>query len=221
MNTPSNHDIIKSCFDTIEEERRNLAHELHDEIGQSLTAIHTSAELIARQSEGRQSHDVAKGIVDLTKQMFHLLHNMLHRLHPTVLDTLGLVAALTDLTDFSKKYCSLDCELHTDGDLEALEPALKLTIYRMAQEALSNASRHGMASRANIQVSRTANQLNISIENNGKELNESCLHNPGIGILGMQQRIAAFDGKLNIHNISPSGVILHANVPLDKDHYGH
>jgi len=218
MNNISNQDIMKSCFDILEKERRDLAHELHDEIGQSLTAIRASAELIARQSEGRQSHNVAQGIVSLTNGMFDLLHNMLHRLHPTVLDKLGLVDALTDLADFSKRHFNLECGIHTQGHIENLSHPLKLTIYRMVQESLTNASRHGQASQANVQISCKDKQLHITVENNGKSLSPESLHQPGIGLLGMNQRLSAFGGELNVHNIPSGGVMVHAKLPLDTLH---
>ncbi len=216
MKETNPHDIMQSCFDALEEERRSLAHELHDEIGQSLTAIRTSAKIIARQSEGRQSYDVAQGIVSLTDGMFDLLHNMLHRLHPTVLDKLGLIDALSDLSDFNQKHCSLKCNIHTEGGLESLSLPMKLTVYRIVQEALNNASRHGAANCANIHICLDKNALHITVDNNGSSLDESRLKEPGIGILGMKQRIIAFDGKLEINNKPSGGVIVHVELPLNS-----
>lgn len=206
---------MQACLDLIEAERRNLAHELHDEIGQSLTAIRTSAQLIARQSEGRQTYPVAKGIVELTDHMFDLLHQMLHRLHPTVLNELGLLAALADLADFSRKHLSLQCSIQTEGDLDRLPLPVRLAVYRIVQEALNNASRHGMATHASIHISRESKLLHISVENNGKPLRESALKSPGIGISGMQQRVAAFHGRLHIQNTASHGVGVYADLPLD------
>jgi two-component system sensor histidine kinase UhpB len=208
--------IVKDCFEILEKERQDLAHELHDDIGQSLTAIRTSAKLIARQSEGRQSHAVAEGIVELTDHMFELLHGMLHRLHPTVLDKLGLEDALTDLAEFGSKHFGLTCNVHINGDIEGLDMPLKMTIYRVVQECLTNATRHGTASKAEVRVSRYPDRIDVSVLNNGKPIIESRLDSPGMGILGMKKRIEAFDGEISLGN-STNGVLVEATLPMQEE----
>jgi signal transduction histidine kinase len=218
MKDQENKNMMLSCFDTLEEEKRSLAHELHTEIGHDLSAIKKSAQQIARQDSNPDSYHIAKNIIDLTEHMSNLLHSALQRLHPAIFDTLNIMDALTDLTQFNYKHCALECGIHTEGNIEGLSFPLKITVYRMVQEALSNAARHGEASRANIQISRDANGLNMAIENNGKSLDETYLQHLGIGILSMRERIHAFGGEFSIHNMPSGGVIVHATLPLETIH---
>ncbi len=221
MNEREQHNhLMRQNLDLIEHERRELAHELHDEVGQNLTAIRTAAQLICRQSEGRQSYPVAHSIITLTDQMFKIIHQLLHRLRPSVLDKLGLVDAINDIAIFMKKHLSLQCKLELHGDFENLDPDLQLAIYRIIQEALTNAVRHGKATKAEVYLSVGSQQLGLSITNNGAALPDHFAaliqsKTSGIGLLGIQHRVQAWQGQVNMVN-TDTGVDLSCTIPLEE-----
>ncbi len=218
MKDASNRNIIQSCFDIIEEEKYNLANEIHDEIKQGLRTIRDTAHNIPNQYHTNNPQYLAEKIVALTDGMLDTLKGILRRLSPTTLGKLDILDALSDLAQFNQEQFHLESGIHTEGNLESLPIAIKLTIYRMAQEALSNAVHHGEANHANIQIAQKNKILRITIENNGKPLADKGLEHPGIGILCMRERVHAFGGELYIQNMPSGGVIVHATLPLETIH---
>ena len=214
-----NDTLIRQNLMLIENERRDIAFELHNEIGQNLTAIRTAAQLMHRQSEGRQTHPVAESIVSLTDQMYTSMHRLLHRLHPSILDKFGLSDALQDLMAFAQEYMGLQCHLDVMGDLDALPKDLQLAVYRIIQEALTNAVRHGQATEAEVQLNASANILQVFVYNNGTQLDSDLdalirHQSSGIGLLGIQHRVQAWHGELVFKNLD-DGVKLSCSFPLE------
>ena len=218
MKDANNRNIIQSCFDIIEEEKYNLAHEIYNEIKRGLHAMRDTAHDISNQHHTNHPQYMAEKIVVLTDDMLDTLKGILRRLSPTTMGKLGILDALSDLVQFNREQFHLECGIHTEGSLESLPIAIKLTIYRMAQESLSNAVHHGDANHANIQIARENKTLRITIENNGKPLDDKGLKNPGIGILSMRERVHAFGGELHIQNMPSGGVMVHATLPLETIH---
>ncbi|MDQ6988309.1 MAG: histidine kinase [Mariprofundaceae bacterium] len=219
MNENHQHNtLMRQNLELIEHERRELAHELHDEVGQNLTAIRTAAQLICRQSEGRQSYPVAHSIITLTDQMFHIIHQLLNKLRPSALDKLGLEDAIHDIATFMRQHMHLQCTLELHGELESLDPDLQLALYRIIQEALTNAVRHGKAKKAAVFLSVGSQQLGLSITNNGQPLSDHFTallqaKSSGIGLLGIQHRVHAWQGKISLVN-TETGVDLSCTIPL-------
>lgn len=216
---PEDHTLIRQNLMLIENERREIAFELHNEIGQNLTAIRTAAQLMHRQSEGRQTHPVAESIVSLTDQMYTSMHRLLHRLHPSILDKFGLSDSLQDLITFVQEYMGLQCHLDVMGDLAVLPEDLQLAVYRIIQEALTNAVRHGEATEAEVKLFVTKGALQVFVYNNGTQLEHdlhALIHHKlsGIGLLGIQHRVHAWHGDLAFKNLD-EGVKLSCSFPLE------
>ena len=217
-NMSKNNVLMRQNLDLIENERRELAHELHDEIGQNLTAIRTAAQLICRQSEGRQSFAVAQGIIGMTDQMFAIVHQILHRLRPSVLDKLGLNDALEELSLFMKEHMQLTCKLDMDADFSDLDMNLQLAMYRIVQESLTNAVRHGKASQAWVHLRQRGEVLQLIVGNNGSPLRDSQQalmqsKTSGIGLIGIYHRVQAWQGDMVLENAN-QGVQLRCTIPL-------
>ncbi|MCF6208057.1 MAG: histidine kinase [Ghiorsea sp.] len=214
-----NNTLIRQNLMLIENERREIAFELLNEIGQNLTAIRTAAQLMHRQSEGRQTHPVAESIVALTDQMYNSMHRLVHRLHPSILDKFGLSDSLQDLVEFAQEYMGLQCHLDVMGSLATLPQDLQLAVYRIVQEALTNAVRHGQATEAEVKLFVSKDALQVFVYNNGTELEddlEALIHrkSSGIGLLGIQHRVYAWHGDLAFKNID-DGVKLSCSFPLE------
>ncbi len=142
-----------------EEERSSLARELHDEFGQSITAVKSLAKAITAFGEEKYSETRSLGnsIVDLSAKLYEVVNDMMRRLRPEILDTLGLEAALKNCIERSQlELEGINCNLTFKGDLSSLDEVVNITIYRIVQECLTNISKYAMASNVDIEISRQA-----------------------------------------------------------------
>ncbi len=221
MNMKSKDDLLlRQNIKLIENDRREIAYELHNEIGQHLTAIRTAAHLMHRQSEGRQTIPVAESIITLTDQLHEMIAQLLRRLHPSVLEKFGLRDSLHELMDFMKENMHLECHLEVEGDMSTLEKDLELAVYRIVQESLTNAVRHGQATEASIHFICNSDAVQIAVVNNGLPLtgNIDALiqdQKSGIGLLGIKHRAEAWHGNVQLENLA-EGVTLSCSIPLAK-----
>src|SRR5690606_21766826 len=139
----------------VEDERRTLALELHDEVGQSLTAVKTIATSLANRTRDKQPelHGPAQTIVDVSAQMYDSMHSLVRQLRPLVLDQLGLQAALQELVGSQQaRHPAIRFNLVISGDLVRVSADVAIAAYRMVQECLTNVVRHAEATEADISV---------------------------------------------------------------------
>lgn len=142
-----------------EEERRNLVRELHDELGQSLTAIKSEATFISGRMENRDAdvYQSARGIVSVVSRIYDAVHAMMWRLRPSTLDELGLGDAVEGLVRaWRARHPRIRCRLEMSGELDSLGEAVNITVYRIVQECLTNVIRHAAASNVNITLERSS-----------------------------------------------------------------
>ena len=202
----------------VEEERRLIAHELHDEFGQSVTAIRSLALAIATQSTEPPMKDAAKLISDEAARLYDAMHGLIPRLMPISLDTLGLAETLENLVrDWQRRNPDILLALHHDLPAE-LGPSLTLAAYRVVQEGLINALRHSHATEIGINlasnVPEAEGKLVITVADNGVGL-PALWSRPGhFGLRGLTERVEHLDGQLSIRNQVARGAILTAIIPL-------
>jgi len=204
----------------VEEERRLIAHELHDEFGQSVTAIRSLALAIANQAGADKPaiDNAARLISEEAARLYDAMHGLIPRLMPLSLDTLGLAETLENLvSDWQRRYPSI--ELTVRHDLPAdLGPSVTLTIYRVVQEGLINALRHAQASRVEINLesheSKTGQQMVVTISDDGVGLPEQWSRPGHFGLRGLADRVERLNGTLLVNNRQPRGVRLTADIPL-------
>ena len=201
----------------VEEERRLIAHELHDEFGQSVTAIRSLALAIATQSAEQPMKDAAQLISDEAARLYDAMHGLIPRLMPVSLDTLGLAETLENLTrDWQRRNPDIVLTLRHDLPAE-LGPSLTLAAYRVVQEGLINALRHSRATEIEINlqsnVTEAAGNLVITVADNGVGL-PAVWSRPGhFGLRGLTERVEHLRGQLTVRNGTPAGVILTATIP--------
>jgi len=201
-----------------ETERRSLARELHDEVGQSLSAVlvelrNLSAGLPVKSEELLLRHvETIKGLVENTVRT---IRNMSLLLRPSMLDDLGLIPALRWQAREVSRQTAMDISVSTDLIADDLPDEYKTCIYRVVQEALHNCSRHSNATAVRVQVLQEPQRLTLSIRDNGKGFDVK--QSKGLGLLGVEERVARLGGKCEIHSESGSGTVLAIELPFRED----
>jgi two-component system sensor histidine kinase UhpB len=201
----------------VEEERRLIAHELHDEFGQSVTAIRSLALAIASQAGAHDpaAGDVARLISEEAARLYDAMHGLIPRLAPLSLDTLGLAATLESLVrDWQRRHPSIALSLRRQLPIE-LGPSVTLTIYRVVQEGLINALRHAQASRVDIDVQCDAHRIVASVTDDGVGLPADWARPGHFGLRGLAERVRQLGGTFDIGRNGESGVRLTADIPLE------
>ena len=205
-----------------EEERKNMARELHDELGQYLNAIKLDAVFI-RDRTGDMTADVhssAESIVGISTRIYDVVRSMMRRLRPVALDELGLTSALEHtVQSWRERLPSMAFTLRIETCLEGFGEALNITLYRLVQEALTNIAKHSRASNVSIVLDRPgpnglgAHCVSLAIFDDGVgvDLRERKL---GLGIVGMRERVEALGGKFEIDSASGRGLCLKAVIPV-------
>jgi two-component system sensor histidine kinase UhpB len=201
----------------VEEERRLIAHELHDEFGQSVTAIRSLALAITSQEGARNPAigDVARLISEEAARLYDAMHGLIPRLTPLSLDTLGLAATLESLVrDWQRRHPSIALSLRQELPIE-LGPSINLAIYRVVQEGLINALRHAQASRVDIAVRCDDSRITATVTDDGVGLAAEWAARPGhFGLRGLADRVQQLGGTFTIGNQDSRGVRLAADIPL-------
>ena len=210
-----NHQLSQQLINLQESERKALARDLHDEFGQSLTAIHADSSVVLQLAKTKypELKESATAIAQLSKHLMEMVSGLLQRLRPGALDELGLVAALQDLVStWQSRNESCRCEFKVEGELPSnMNEALRVTVYRLVQECLTNVARHAEATQVTIHLTTENNQLNISVSDNGKGFEAHDLS--GFGLLGMRERVEGLGGTLQINSGESAGTQVSARLP--------
>jgi two-component system, NarL family, sensor histidine kinase UhpB len=200
----------------LEEERRLIAHELHDEFGQSVTAIRSLAVAIATQGGARdpETGHAARLISEEAARLYDAMHGLIPRLAPLSLDTLGLAETMEGLVrDWQRRYPAV--EMNVRHELVAdLGPSVALAIYRVVQEGLINALRHSQATHVEIDVQADANRIVVRVEDDGIGLPQQWSRPGHFGLRGLAERVAHLGGTFEVRNRESRGVSLRAEIPL-------
>jgi signal transduction histidine kinase len=200
---------------TQEEERKNLSRELHDHVGQVLTALRME---LGRIDRTRAPSD--RGIAAAVGECKHLVDNMVRTvrdlalgLRPSKLDDFGLQAALEwHIRDFTRRY-GMKVDLRLDGDFTGLSDAYRTCVYRTIQEALTNCIRHAQARSIVVTVGGDRRQLEVTVADDGVGLGSE-RRGQGLGLRGIEERVRELQGTMTIHGAPGRGTILTVRLPL-------
>ena len=203
----------------IEQERGAIARELHDELGQHVTAIKSAGLAIARRAAGQDEsiEQSARLVMDCADQIYEGMHQLIGKLRPSALDQFGLHDALQDLLgDWRMGHPGIVLNLTMSEPFSELDDARSTAVYRIVQEAVNNALRHAQASRIDIKVLVSADGLELEVADNGSG-RLAHFQAPGhFGVLGMRERAQALGGSFELEQIEPAGVRVWACLPLTK-----
>lgn len=198
-----------------EKERAGIARDLHDELGQELTALRLALD-VTRRRWARDPTTVGANldlVATLLERTRHSTHAILRELRPQVLDDLGLGPALLWLVHRVEERSGLACVVHLDDKLPDVSPAIASTAYRIAQEALNNALRHAQATRLSLSLTTSDEGLELSVVDDGKGFDPATA-GTGLGVVGMRERAEAVGGRLVIGRPGTQGTEVRATLPL-------
>lgn len=207
--------LSQQVVQTQEEERKNLSRELHDHVAQVLTGLRMELGRLERMTapfNDQVSPVVAdcKGLID---GMFRTVRNLALGLRPSMLDDLGLQAALEWLVrDFAGRY-PITIELQIEGNFDALPDKHRTCLYRVVQEALTNAVRHGSPTRIEIHVSARLGQLRVEVTDDGIGLEPARIRS-GFGLRGLQERVKELEGTMAISRPPGGGTKVAVRLPV-------
>lgn len=200
-----------------EDERKSLARELHDEIGQCLTAIKVDAVAIQGAASVQAARTSAEAIAGVCRQVMDLIRDMLQRLRPDALDELGLALALRELVD-SWRQRQIHASVHVPDDLGRIDEAATIAVYRAAQECLTNVVRHSQANRVSLRVVRQGDVLELTVTDDGQGFIAAAT-SQGYGLEGMRERVEGLGGSISIQSRPGSGTTVTVRMPcLVEDH---
>ncbi|MGW7658813.1 HAMP domain-containing sensor histidine kinase [Streptomyces sp. NPDC054756] len=193
-----------------EGERRRIAQELHDEVGQSMTAILLVLKRAADEAEEPLRGELQQA-QEITRESLDEVRRLVRRLRPGVLEDLGLVSALTSLTTEFATHTGLRVTRRFDPDLPALDPETELVLYRVAQEALTNAARHAEAGKVEMSLRHTGGTVVLSVTDDGRGTGVA---REGAGIRGMRERALLVGAALDITSEPRAGTQVRLAVPV-------
>ncbi len=201
-----------------DDERRRLARELHDSTGQMLAAMKINLDIVSAKTNGVDSE--TKGLVAdavaLTEEMSRQLRTMSYLLHPPLLDETGLQSALSWYTEGFALRSGIKVELEVSPEIHRLPPELEIALFRVVQESLTNIHRHSKSTTAVIRLLSTPNEVQVEIIDTGRRSPDMPLgkkFRPGVGIMGMQERMRQIGGAFSIA-ASEEGTTIRASAPL-------
>ncbi len=200
-----------------DEERRHLARELHDEFGQSLSAIAAQAAAAAHTAEREcpPLYGECQGISRTTAHMMETLRGALVRLRPPDVEELGLTLSLESLVaswnGFEKGRTRFDIAFI--GEVDGLPPGVSANLYRIAQEAITNAAKHAHAGHVQLRLEAGDAAIVLSVEDDGEAADVSLAPKAGMGLLGMQERVVSLGGTLQFERRATGGARLVARIP--------
>jgi len=204
----------------VEQERAAIARELHDELGQQITAIKSAGMSIAQRVRGQDPalEQAAQLVVDTASQIYGDVHQIIARMRPLPLDQQGLADALNDLLgDWRLQHPAVEFSLELQRLPQDPGDTLSTAAYRIVQEAVNNALRHAAASRIQIRLWVEGVDLMIRVADNGRGLPVDWRRPGHYGVLGMRERAVALGGSLELNKPESGGVSVMARIPLQSD----
>jgi two-component system sensor histidine kinase UhpB len=210
------HDLNNKILHLQEEERRRLSAELHDELGQHLTAIRFEAELIKTAKSLQDTQYSAEAIDKIGRDMKDIVRSMLERLRPPEFDMFGLRGAVTEMiSDWQLRHPNVNIDFQCKADFTDIDDARQLSIYRIVQEGLTNISRHAGSSALDVRILLVPYEslITITVSDNGLgcDLTKQV---KGFGLKGMRERVDGLLGKMTLNSSPHKGMKIIVEVPI-------
>ncbi|XWN37701.1 MAG: two-component regulator propeller domain-containing protein [Balneola sp.] len=207
----------EQLIDFQETERRRIASELHDGLGQQILVIKNRAELARKQKhDANILNEQLDEIISSAVSSIDDVRNISHALRPIHLEKFGLTDAISNLCEQLKEVSSIEWSYYIDGIDHAFPKQKEISFYRVVQEAINNILKHSSASEASVMIRLNDNFINVLIWDNGEGLNiKSDKYTKGLGFLGMQERMKSLGGTMEIESKVSQGTSIRIRVPFN------
>jgi len=222
--TAERDDLRRRFLQAQEQERLRLAHELHDQTGQSLTGVMLELKR-CEDSVGELERARLRLLRLQLDQVGQALHHVVWELRPPSIDELGLQSALSDyVAEWSDQF-GIEADLHCSGlEIDGIPEEVSTTVYRVVQEALTNVAKHArQATSVSVVLERTAHNLRLTVEDNGCGFDTDSTPEPkgsrngGLGLAGMHERLTLIGGEFVIESTIGGGATIFARIPLASE----
>jgi signal transduction histidine kinase len=198
-----------------EDERKRIAREVHDELGQGLTALRMELALLGRQVPADAAVAARIAAMDAAiVQTIDTVRRIAYELRPGVLDTLGLLAAIEWQTREFEKRSGIRCELALPSDEPDIRAARAVAVFRVFQEILTNIARHAGASQVDVCATVAAGNLLLEVADNGRGFVAENGEHASLGLLGMRERVAEFGGLVSVDSSPGRGTRIALALPM-------
>ena len=204
----------------IEDERRSLARELHDELGQYVSAVKIFAQNIINRSKGKDKNieESALSVTSAANQIYDGMHSIIRQLRPGSLDNLGLAETLKDMVSgWRSQHSAINIDLFVGESLGHLGEAISINVYRIIQEAMNNCLKHAEAKNISISLDNKKKQLALVFKDDGVGFDTTLLaKTKQFGLIGMQERVKSLNGIFSIKSAPNKGTLINITIPLDN-----
>ena len=216
--------LARQMLSALEEERKEISRELHDEIAQTLTGINVHLATLITEAT-LDTKGLTKKIVRtqrLVENSVNIVHRFARELRPTMLDDLGLIPALhAFIKEFTKRTgIHIHFTTFTSERIERLDSAKRTVLYRVAQAALTNVARHAQATRVNVRIRRLPGAIRMEIKDDGKGFQvERVLfakRHKRLGLIGMRERVEMIGGSIAVESAPGKGTTIRAQIPFNN-----
>ncbi len=200
-----------------EEERKSVSREIHDEFGQFLTALRMDISWLNKRINPEDLEVVKRveSMAHLTSEMIQSVKRISSHLRPSIIDDLGLAAAIEWQLDDFQKRTGIACSVHIEPEDIIIGTNISITVYRILQEALTNIARHTKASKVRVSLKKETDKLVLTVQDNGTGITEQKIRDSkSLGLLGMQERAHHIGGTVKINGKSGNGTMVRVSVPV-------
>jgi len=214
--------LLRQLVTTQEEERRRISRELHDRMGQQVSALILGLKTAKAQCSNPAAPDQWLRLENLAIQLAQRVHDLAWELRPAALDDLGLHTALSNYLEKWSQQSGIAIDLQDDGlEKPRLPSQVETTVYRVVQEALTNVAKHACPRHVSVILERHCDQMLAIVEDDGKGFDLATMNNArnashGLGLLGMRERVALVGGIFNVETAPGSGTTLVMRIPISR-----
>lgn len=211
-----NQRLAHRYIENQEHEKKALARDLHDELGQYINAIKLDAVALRDAAQGQTAvHASACAMLANIDHVYQSIGSLIRQLRPVALDTLGVAAAIEHCVGEWRARSNAAVEVDIRGDFDDVGDAVSVVMYRLVQEALTNVARHAAAGRVRVAIGRDRvdGRVSIHISDDGRGVDLDA-RSPGLGLIGMRERVAALGGSLTLSSAVQRGFELRAQIPV-------
>ncbi|MNK74491.1 Oxygen sensor histidine kinase NreB [compost metagenome] len=213
--------LLEQVITAQEDERKRISRELHDETGQSLTSLLVGLKIVDKSPTLEEARKRLAELQELTSRTLEEVHKLSVELRPTLLDDLGLIAALRSYAkDFSRKF-GVPVAFQAAGFEERVPPLVEVAVYRVVQEALTNIAKYASAKSVQLKLERSATALHAEVIDDGvgfdpEQVLAQKRKENRLGLLGMQERVTLLGGTFHLHSSEGEGVRIAFDLPLSS-----